>query len=85
MFKVLDGSEDIDSKMFFKLKEDSKIRGHKATLVKTCYRIDTKTYSSQRTINKWNKLSHGCVIASSVNDSKLTVIWRGRITLSLNI
>ena len=36
--------------------------------MKDQYRLDIKKYSfSQRTINKWNKLSTGCVNASSVN------------------
>ena len=35
VFKILKGYEDIDSKFFFKLVEDSMTRGHKAALVKS--------------------------------------------------
>ena len=50
--------------MFFKLKEGSRTRGHKAALVKEQCRL----YSlSQRAINEWNKRSNDCVNASSVD------------------
>ena len=53
---------------FFKLKEDSVTRGHKAALVKPYCRLNKRKLSfSQRTINDWNNLSHDCVNASSVN------------------
>ena len=54
---------------FFKLKQDSVTRRHKAALVKSYSRLDkTKKFSfSQRTITDWNNLSHDCVNASSVN------------------
>ena len=55
--------------MFFKLKEGSRTRGHKAALVK-CMRkyMNMRKYSfSQRVINEWNKLPNDCVNASSVN------------------
>ena len=54
--------------MFFKLKEGSRTRGHKAALVKEQCRLDMRKYSfSQRVINEWNKLQNDCVNASSVN------------------
>ena len=34
MFKIVNGYEDIDRNMFFKYKEGSRTRGHKAALVK---------------------------------------------------
>ena len=37
--------EDVDRKMFFKLKEGSRTRGHKAALVKEQCRLDMRKYS----------------------------------------
>ena len=34
VFSIVNGYEDIDRNMFFKLKEGSRTRGHKAALVK---------------------------------------------------
>ena len=62
VFKIVNGYQDIDRNMFFKLKEGSRTRGHKAALVKEQCRLDTRKYSfSQRVINEWNKLSNDCV------------------------
>ena len=71
--KISNGYENIDSNIFFKLKEDSMTRGHTAVLVKIYCRLDTRKYSFQKTINTWNKLSHDCVNASSVNMLKNTI------------
>ena len=68
MFKIVNGYEDIDRNIFFKLKEGSRTRGHKAVLVKDQCRLDVRKYSfSQRMTNEWNKLLNDCVTASSVN------------------
>ena len=68
VFKVVNGYEDVDRNMFFKLKEGSRIRGHKVALLKEQRRLDMRKYSfSQRVINGWNKLPNDCVNASSVN------------------
>ena len=67
MFKILNGYENIDSNIFFEIKE-SKITIWHYTLVKKQSRLDVRKYSfSQRTINVWNNLSTDCVQASSVN------------------
>ena len=56
MFKILNGYEDVDRNMFFKLNEGGRTRGHKAALVKEQYRLDTRKYSfSQRVINEGKK------------------------------
>ena len=66
--KIMNGYEDVDRNMFFKLKEDSRTRGHKAALLKEQCRLDMRKYSfSQRAINEWNKLPNDCFNASSVN------------------
>ena len=67
MFKILNGYENIDSNIFFEIKESKITRGHNYTLVKKQSRLDVRKYSfSQRTINVWNKLSTDCVHATSV-------------------
>ena len=52
MFIIVNGYEDIDRNMFFKIKEGSRTNGHKAALVKEMCRLDMRKYSfSQRVIN----------------------------------
>ena len=64
----MNGYEDVDRNMFFKLKEGSRTRGHKAALVKEQCRLDMRKYSfSHRVINEWNKLPNYCVTANRVN------------------
>ena len=59
---------NIDSNIFFEIKESKITRGHNFTLVKKQSRLDVRKFSfSQRTINVWEKLSAECVHASSVN------------------
>ena len=68
VFKILNGYGNIDSNIFFEIKESKITRGHNFTLVKKQSRLDIRKFSfSQRTINVWNKLSAECVHASSVN------------------
>ena len=58
MFKILNDYENIDSNIFFEIKESKITRGHKYTLVKKQFRLNVRMYSfSQRAINVWNKLS----------------------------
>ena len=67
MFKILNGYENIDSNLFFQIKESKITRGHNFTLVKKQSRLDVRKFSfSQRTINVWNKLSEECVHATGV-------------------
>ena len=48
----MNGYEDVDRNMFFKLKEGSRTRGHKVALDKEQCRLDMRKYSfSQRVIN----------------------------------
>ena len=84
MLKVVNGYEDVDRNMFFKLKEGSRTRGHNAALVKEHCMLDMTKYSfSQRVINEWNKLPNDCVNASCVNMFKNiinTYVIRARYT-----
>ena len=69
MFKILNGYENIESNIFFEIKESKITRGHNFKLVKKQSRLDVRKYSfSQRTINVWNNLSTDCVHASSDNN-----------------
>ena len=64
VFKIMNGYEDVDRNMLFKLKEGSITRGHEAALVKKQCRLDMIKYSfSQRVINEWNELPKDCVNA----------------------
>ena len=45
VFKIVNSYEDVDRNMFFKLKEGSRTRGHKAALVKEQCRLDMRKYS----------------------------------------
>ena len=68
VLKIMNGYEDVDKNMFFKLKEGSITREHKAALVVEPCWLDMRNYSfSQRVISKWNKLQNDCVNANSVN------------------
>ena len=68
MFKILNGYENIDSNIFFEIKESKITKGHNFTLVRKQSRLDVRKFSfSQRIINVCNKLSTECVHASSVN------------------
>ena len=61
----MNGYEDVDRNMFFKLKEGSRTRGHKAAFVKEQCKLDMRKFS-QRVINIWKKLPNDCVNANSV-------------------
>ena len=63
VFVILNGHENIDPNIFFKIKTGKITRGHDFTLVKGQNRLDFR----QRTVNEWNKLSADCVHSSSVN------------------
>ena len=52
MFNILNGYENIDSNIFFEIKQNKITRGHNFTLVKKQSRLDVGKFSfSQRTIN----------------------------------
>ena len=44
VFKIVNGYEEVDRNMFFKLKDGSRTRGHKAVLVKKQCRFDMRKY-----------------------------------------
>ena len=78
MFKIVNGYEDVDRNMFFKLKEGNRTRGHKSALIKEQCRLEMRKYSfSQSVVNEWNKLSNDCINASGVN------MFKNRINIYL--
>ena len=67
-FTILNGHENIDQNIFFKIKTAKRTRGHDVILVKGQSRSNVRKYSfSQRTVNDENKLSADCVHSSSIN------------------
>ena len=86
MHNIVNGYEDIDRNMFFKLKEGNITTGHEAALLKEQCRLDMRKYSfSQRLTNEWNKLSNECVNASSVNMSDKGVLYIDDKIIGLSI
>ena len=68
VFKLLNGYENINRNILLPVKDERRTREHGVTLAKKQCRVDIRKYSfSQRTVNKWNRLSAVCVDASSVN------------------
>ena len=45
MFKILNGYENIDSNIFFTIKESKMTRGYNLTLVKNQSRLDVRKFS----------------------------------------
>ena len=48
VFKIVNGDEDVDRNMFFKIKEGSRTSGHKAALVKEQCRLARESTLSHR-------------------------------------
>ena len=68
VFKILNGHENIDPNIFYKIKTGQITRGHNFTLVKGQNRLDFRKYPfSQTTVNEWNKLSAHCVDSGAGN------------------
>ena len=55
VFKIVSGYEDVDRNMFFKLKEGSRTRGHKAALVKEQCMLDMRKHKLHFILNKSNQ------------------------------
>ena len=70
-FKLLKGMAKLDYIIFFKLSEDSKVRGHTYKIVKKSFRLDvTKNFFSNRVVDAWNELPQHVVDAETVNSFK---------------
>ena len=68
MFKILNGYENIDSNIFFEIKESKITRGHNYTLVKNKVDWTLESILFHRGPSMYGiKLSTDCVPASSVN------------------
>ena len=71
VFKLVKGLEQVDSKKFFTLSENPRLRGHEYKLVKFRSRLDIRKYFfSNRIVNNWNSLPRHVVAADSVNTFK---------------
>ena len=68
VFKIMQGYEGLNKDMFFKIKNNSRTRGHSLASVKCHSRLDIRKYTfSLRVVNDWNRLPEECVNATSVN------------------
>ena len=66
--RFLNGHENKDPNVFFKINTDKITRWHDFTLGKGRSRLDVRKFSfSQRTVYEWNKLPADCVHSSSIN------------------
>ena len=76
MFKILNGYENIDSNIFFQIKEGKITRGHNYTLVKKQSRLDVRKYSfSQRTITFYANFTHGPNTSASAQYDNTRGAW----------
>ena len=69
-FKLLKGIANIDYSLFFKLSEDSKVRGHKYKIVKNSFRLDVRKNFFSRVVDSWNELPQYVVDTETVNSFK---------------
>ena len=69
VFKIMHGYEVLNKYIcFFRIKNDSRTRGHGLSIIKSHSRLDIRKYTfSQRVVNYWNKLPEECINAHSVN------------------
>ena len=68
MFKILNGYEHVDRNRFPPVKENRRTRGHEGILTTEQCGLDIRKLSySQRTVNRWTRLTADCVGASNVN------------------
>jgi len=72
VYKILTGSEDIDSSTFFTVTSNEHgLRGHQYKLYKPSSHLNVrKNFFSQRVINDWNELPSFVVEAPSINSFK---------------
>ena len=74
----MNGDENADPNIYFKVKTAKITRGHDFKLVKGHSRLDVRKYSmSETTVNEWNKLSSDCVHSSIID------IFKNRIDMYL--
>ena len=71
VFQLLKGIANLDYSLFFKLSEDSKVRGHTYKIVKNNFRLDVrKNFFSNRVVDAWNELPQYVVDAETGNSFK---------------
>ena len=79
VFKILKGMDKIRFEDLFEPRNNSRLRGHSATLVLQKCRLDIKKYFfSNRVVNSWNKLPESLIGAPSLAVFKKHLdIWMG--------
>jgi len=80
-YKLLTNKEDINSKLFFQLTEDTsyELRGNNKRIFKAKSRAETRrNFFSQSVVDYWNKLPQDIIDADSVNSfkSSLDKFWQ---------
>ena len=80
VFKIVNDYEDVDMIMFFKLKEGSRTRGHKAELVKEQCRLDMRKYSFTHRLEHFWTLNKP--MASLATCHLEIVVWDGNLVKS---
>ena len=80
-YKMFKGLEDIDPNKFFKLRINSRTRGHQFKITKN--RVKTKRRQnvfSHRTVTEWNNLPEHVVNSPSINTFKanLEKAWKSK-------
>ena len=74
MFKIVNGYEDVDRNMFFKLKEGSRTRRHKAVL--SAVVEHTSVYSHRYNISMYSSVdSRNCDISLTYQNVIRTMPW----------
>ena len=65
---MLKGIAKLDYNLFFKLSEDSTVRGHTYKIVKNSFCLDVReNFFSNRVVDAWNELPQYVVDAETVN------------------
>ena len=69
-FKITNEIDKVDKSLFFEIDSGGR-RGHSSNYSKKRSRLDIRKYAfSNRTVDKWNSLSHDCINCTVINAFK---------------